>query len=43
MILTNLIGWRKEYHEDLGEKDEDGYLDYAYRYFVYMFYLPNNG
>jgi hypothetical protein len=43
MTLANLIGWRKEYHEDLGEKDENGYLDYAYRYFVYMFYLPNNG
>jgi hypothetical protein len=43
MILANLISWRKEYYEDLGEKDENGYFDYAYRYFIYTFYLPNNG
>jgi hypothetical protein len=43
MTLTNLISWRKEYCEDLGEKDKNGYFDYAYRYFVYTFYLPNNG
>jgi hypothetical protein len=27
----------KEYCEDLGTKDRDGYYDYAYRYWVYWF------
>ena len=36
------IGWTKEYHEDLGSKDEKGWYDYAYRYYIYMFFLPNN-
>ena len=29
----------KEYFEDLGTKDSDGYYDYAYRYWVYWFDL----
>ena len=29
----------KEYHEELGEKDADGFYDYAYRYWVYWFDL----
>ncbi len=28
---------RKEYHEDLGTKDEEGYYDFAYRYWIYWF------
>jgi hypothetical protein len=27
----------KEYREDLGERDADGFCDYAYRYWVYWF------
>jgi len=27
----------KEYREDLGERDADGFYDYAYRYWVYWF------
>ncbi|MGI4870607.1 MAG: hypothetical protein ACRYFX_05445 [Janthinobacterium lividum] len=34
------IQWSKKYHEDLGEEDENGFFDYVYRYFVYIFYLP---
>ncbi|RZK37033.1 MAG: hypothetical protein EOO57_06125 [Hymenobacter sp.] len=37
-----VIKWNKEYYEDLGEIAEDGLCDYAYRYFVYSFYLHNN-
>ena len=29
----------KEYFEDLGERDDEGYYDYAYRYWVYWFDL----
>ena len=29
----------KEYCEDLGERDDEGYYDYAYRYWVYSFSL----
>jgi hypothetical protein len=29
----------KEYFEDLGEQDDEGYYDYAYRYWVYSFDL----
>jgi hypothetical protein len=29
----------KEYFEDLGTRDQDGYYDYAYRYWVYEFDL----
>ncbi len=36
------IVWTKEYQEDLGTKDERGWYDYAYRYYIYWFYLPNN-
>jgi hypothetical protein len=28
---------KKEYHEDLGTKDEEGYYDFAYRYWIYSF------
>jgi hypothetical protein len=27
----------KEYLEDLGERDDDGYYDYAYSYWAYSF------
>jgi hypothetical protein len=37
----NTIKWSKEYHEDIGEEDENGFFDYVYRYFIYRFYLPN--
>ena len=37
----NTINWSKEYHEDIGGQDENGFFDYAYRYFIYHFYLPN--
>jgi hypothetical protein len=30
---------KKEYREDLGEQDADGYYDYEYRYWVYWFDL----
>jgi hypothetical protein len=30
---------KKEYHEDLGEQDDEGYYDYEYRYWVYLFDL----
>jgi hypothetical protein len=36
-----IINWSKEYHEDIGEKDEKGFFTYVYRYFIYHFYLPN--
>lgn len=36
------IQWSKEYHEDIGEEDENGSFDYVYRYFIYRFYLPDN-
>lgn len=29
----------KEYFEDLGERDDEGYYDFAYRYWVYSFDL----
>ena len=35
------IIWNKEYHEDLGVKDKQGGYDYAYRYYIYWFTLPN--
>jgi hypothetical protein len=35
------ISWIKEYHEDLGTKDKQGVYDYAYRYYIYWFTLPN--
>jgi hypothetical protein len=41
-MSTHIIPWSKNYYEDLGEKDEEGFFDYAYRYFIYEFYLPNN-
>jgi hypothetical protein len=37
----NSIEWSKEYHEDIGEEDENGFFDYVYRYFIYQFYLPD--
>lgn len=30
---------KKEYREDLGEQDDEGYYDYEYRYWVYSFDL----
>ncbi len=36
-----IIKWSKEYHEDIGEEDENGYFMYEYRYFIYHFYLPD--
>lgn len=36
----NSIEWSKGYHEDIGEKDENGFFDYVYQYFIYHFYLP---
>ena len=38
---TYPIIWQKEYYEDLGEQDEDGFFDYAYYYFIYVFQLPD--
>lgn len=35
------IIWTKEYQEDLGTEDEKGWYDYAYRYYIYWFTLPN--
>lgn len=35
------IIWNKEYREDLGTKDANGYYDYAYCYYVYWFLLPD--
>lgn len=36
-----IIKWSKKYCEELGEKDQNGFCEYAYRYFIYWFYLPN--
>jgi hypothetical protein len=36
-----IVKWSKEYHEDIGEEDENGFFDYVYRYFTYRFYLPD--
>lgn len=41
-MQTKKIRWTKKYHEDLRTKDKDGFYDYAYRYFIYEFFLPNN-
>ena len=38
---TYPIIWQKEYHEDLGAQDENGFFDYAYYYFIYVFQLPD--
>ncbi|WP_223650352.1 hypothetical protein [Hymenobacter psoromatis] len=40
-MSAQLIRWNKKYYEDLGEKDENGFFDYAYYYFIYSFYLPD--
>jgi hypothetical protein len=37
VVSTERFTVRKEYLEDLGEQDEQGYYDYAYRYFAYWF------
>ena len=37
----HLVTWKKKYYEDLGEQDENGFFDYAYRYFIYSFYFHN--
>jgi hypothetical protein len=39
--LVKKILWSKTYHEDVGEKDSDGYYDYAYCYHIYLFSLPD--
>jgi hypothetical protein len=39
--VMHLIKWSKAYHEDIGEEDENGFFDYAYRYYVYCFYFPD--
>jgi hypothetical protein len=36
------IKWAKKYYEDLGTQNEEGLYDYAYRYFIYEFFLPDN-
>ena len=40
-MSSAVIKWSKKYYEELGEKDQDGFYEYAYRYFIYWFYLPN--
>lgn len=35
-----IIYWNKKYYEDLGEKDDEGFYDYVYRYFDFWFNLP---
>jgi len=35
------INWSKEYHEDIGEEDENGLFDYVYQYVSYCFHLPD--
>lgn len=39
---TKKIKWTKKYHEDLGTKDKDGFYSYAYCYYIYEFFLPDN-
>lgn len=41
MERTEEIRWTKTYNEELGTKDEDGFYDYAYCYYVYRFHLPD--
>lgn len=40
-MTTYLITWQKVYFEDLGGEDQEGFLDYAYRYLIYVFQLPD--
>ena len=35
------IIWGKKYYEELGEKDQEGFYDYAYHYYIYLFRLPD--
>ena len=35
------IRWDKQYYEERGSKDEDGYYDFFYRYFIFQFILPD--
>ena len=39
-MSTTAIRWGKKYYEELGEKDQEGFYEYAYRYYLYIFYLP---
>ncbi|RZJ61885.1 MAG: hypothetical protein EOO58_01285 [Hymenobacter sp.] len=39
--MSSAIRWGKKYYEELGGKDQDGFYDYAYRYYIYLFYLPD--
>ena len=39
-MSATAIRWGKKYYEELGEKDQEGFYEYAYRYYVYLFYLP---
>ncbi|MGI4733878.1 MAG: hypothetical protein ACRYG7_01740 [Janthinobacterium lividum] len=41
-MSVQIIKWNKRYYEDLGTMDEDGLFDYAYCYFIYLFYFPGN-
>lgn len=40
-MSSTIIKWSKKYYEELGEKDQEGFYEYAYCYFTYSFYLPN--
>jgi hypothetical protein len=40
-MSSAVIKWSKKYYEELGEKDQNGFYEYAYRYFIYWFYLPD--
>jgi hypothetical protein len=39
--MAAIIQWSKRYFEELGELDQDGFYEFAYRYFIYTFYLPD--
>jgi hypothetical protein len=36
---THAITWKKDYYEDLGKQDENGFPEYAYCYSIYSFYF----
>jgi hypothetical protein len=37
------IIWGKKYYEELGEKDQEGFYDYAYHYYIYFACLMETG
>lgn len=40
--MSNItVKWNKVYYEELGEKDQNGFYDYAYHYWVYLFSFPS--